>query len=103
MQKKIKAEAEAAKADVKLHQELEDLRNDKQLLKDNLQVDPCVSFVCLVEAPNNGCIACRMQMTKNLVDAKIAERVELEYQLAAKKADFAQAESERIMYEVNKT
>ena len=41
-------------------------------------------------------------MTKNLVDAKIAERVELEYQLAAKKADFAQAESERIMYEVSK-
>ena len=42
-------------------------------------------------------------MTKNLVDAKIKERVELEYQLAAKKADFAQAESERIMYEVNET
>ena len=39
-------------------------------------------------------------MTKNLVEAKIAQRVELEYQLAAKKADFAQAESERIMYEV---
>jgi len=73
--RKIKAEADAAKVDEKMIRELEDLRNDKNLLKDNLQ------------------------MTKNLVDAKIKERVELEYQLAAKKADFAQAESERIMYE----
>ena len=47
LQKKIKAEADQAKADEKMHQELEDLRNDKKLLKDNLQVD---ISVCLAYA-----------------------------------------------------
>lgn len=36
--KKIKAEAEAARTDEKMIRELEELRNDKNLLKDNLQV-----------------------------------------------------------------